>query len=89
MGYDNGYSFHFDFLNQIEFHLVQNRMENCHHAHIPFSLKGIENIVFSVRGQNMPIFSLRVATHGVWREATERVSRWQRVYSVELLRLPV
>ena len=24
-------------LNQMEFHLVQNRKENCHHDHIPFN----------------------------------------------------
>ena len=34
--------------NQMEFHLVQNRKENCHHDHIPFNLKGNGNIVFSV-----------------------------------------
>ena len=34
--------------NQMEFHLVQNRKENCHHDHIPFNLKGNVNIVFSV-----------------------------------------
>ena len=38
-------SFPFDFKNQMEFHLVQNRKENCH---IPFNLKGNGNIVFSV-----------------------------------------
>ena len=48
MGYDRGDSFPFDFLNQMEFHLVQNRMENCHQDHIPFTVKGIEDIVFSV-----------------------------------------
>ena len=32
-------------LNQMEFHLVQNRKENCHHDDIPFNLKGIGNIV--------------------------------------------
>ena len=35
-------------LNQIEFHLVQNRKESCHHDHIPFNLKGNGNKVFSV-----------------------------------------
>ena len=35
-------------LNQMEFHLVQNRKENCHHDHIPFNVKGNGNIVFSV-----------------------------------------
>ena len=35
-------------LNQIKFHLVQNRKEDCHHDHIPFNLKGIGNVVFSV-----------------------------------------
>ena len=36
-------------LNQMEFQLVQNREEKCHHDHIPFNLKGTGNIVFSVR----------------------------------------
>jgi len=35
-------------LNQIEFHLVQNRKENCHHDHIPFNLKENRIRVFSV-----------------------------------------
>ena len=35
-------------LNQMKFHLVQNRQEYCHHDHIPFNVKGIGNIVFSV-----------------------------------------
>ena len=26
--------------NQMEFHLVQNRKENCHHDQIPFNVKG-------------------------------------------------
>ena len=35
-------------LNQMVFHLVQNRKENCNHDHIPFNVKGNGNIVFSV-----------------------------------------
>ena len=35
-------------LNQMEFHLVQNRTENCHHDDIPFIVKGNGTIVFSV-----------------------------------------
>ena len=35
-------------LNKIDFHLVQNQKENCHHDHIPFNVKGNGNIVFSV-----------------------------------------
>ena len=35
-------------LNEMDFHLVQNRKENCHHDHIPFNVKGNGNIVFSV-----------------------------------------
>ena len=38
----------FSILNQMDFHLVQNRKENCHHDHIPFNVKGNGNIVFSV-----------------------------------------
>ena len=47
MRYDRGDSF-LSFLNQMEFHLVQNRKENCPHDHIPFNMEGNENIVFSV-----------------------------------------
>ena len=35
-------------LNQIEYHLVQNRKENCYHDHIPLNVKGNVNVVFSV-----------------------------------------
>ena len=48
MGYDRGDSFPFN-LNQIDFHLVQNRKENCLHDHIPLNVEGNRNIVFSVR----------------------------------------
>ena len=32
----------------MEFHLVQNRKENCHRDHIPFNFKGNRILVFSV-----------------------------------------
>ena len=35
-------------LNQMEFHLVQNRKEKCHYDHIQFNVKGNGDIVFSV-----------------------------------------
>ena len=38
----------FSILNQMEFHLVQNRKENSHHDHILFNVKGIGNKVYSV-----------------------------------------
>ena len=38
-------------LNQMDFHLVQNQKESCHHDHIPFNVKGNGNRVFSVYGQ--------------------------------------
>ena len=47
MGYGRGDSFPFD-LNQMEFHLVQNRKESCHRDHIPFNVKGNGIGVFSV-----------------------------------------
>ena len=57
MEYDRGDSFPFNFLNQMEFHLVQNRKENCHHDHIPFNVKGNGYIVLSVyRNFLMPPF---------------------------------
>ena len=40
-------------LNQMEIHLVQNRMENCRHDHIPFDVKGNGNVVFSVNMQSV------------------------------------
>ena len=36
-------------LNQMEFHLVQNRNEYYHHGHIPFNVNGNGNIFFSVQ----------------------------------------
>ena len=51
MGYDRGDSFPFDFLNQMDFHLVQNQKENCHHDHIPFNSKGNGIRVLSVKEQ--------------------------------------
>ena len=53
MGYDRGDSFPFDFEPNMDFYLVQNRKENCHHDHIPFNVKGDENTVFSV-GRKLP-----------------------------------
>ena len=35
-------------LNKMEFHMVQNRKENCHHDRIQISVKGNGNLVFSV-----------------------------------------
>ena len=46
MGYDRGESF-LSILNQMKFHLVQNRKENCHHDYIPFNVK-VKYIFFSV-----------------------------------------
>ena len=45
------WQFSFRFWKKIEFHLVQNRNENCHHDHIPFNLKGNGNRVFSVKAE--------------------------------------
>ena len=42
------WQFSFRFLNQMEFHLVQNWKGNCHHDHIPFNLNGNVDILFSV-----------------------------------------
>ena len=44
MGYERGDSFPFDFLNQVEFYLVQNQKENCRHNHIPFNVEGNGNV---------------------------------------------
>ena len=51
MGYDRGDSF-LSILNHMDFHLVQNRKENCHHDHIPFNMEGNGIRVFSVYRAN-------------------------------------
>ena len=43
------WQFFFSILNQMQFHLVQNQKENCHHDLIPFNIKGNGNIVLSVQ----------------------------------------
>ena len=54
MGYDRGDSFPFDFEpNGIPFG-SENRKENCHHDHIPFTVKGIGSIVSSVQTGKPP-----------------------------------
>ena len=51
----------------MEFHLVQNRKEKCHHDHIPFNLKGNGNIVFSVYYMETVDIFYRIAhTVNVW-----------------------
>ena len=35
-------------LNEMDFHLVKNRKENCHHDQTPFNMKGNGILVFSV-----------------------------------------
>ena len=52
MGYDRGGdSFPFDFLNQLEFHLCSKDRNRklSNNDHIPFSVIGNGNIVFSVQ----------------------------------------
>ena len=34
-------------LGKINFHLVQNQKENCHHDHIPFNAKGNGNMLIN------------------------------------------
>ena len=46
-------------MNRMEFHLIQNQKQNCHHDHIPFNLKGNGNIVFSVKGTTLAFNSPR------------------------------
>ena len=57
MEYDRGDRFPFDFLNQIEIHLVQIQKENGHHDHIPFNVKGngirvFQCGIFTILGSN-------------------------------------
>ena len=39
-------------LNQMEFHLVQNRRENCRHDHIQLNLKGKEILLISMHSMD-------------------------------------
>ena len=39
----------FSILNQMEFHLVQNRKDNYYHDHIPFNVKENRILVYSVQ----------------------------------------
>ena len=52
-------------LNQIEFHLVQNRKENCFHDHIPFSVKLNGNIVFSLQCDGKTTTTRRTAVREI------------------------
>ena len=50
-------------LNQKEFHLAQNRKENCDHDHITFSLNGNGNLFFRMQPL-FPLMYLAQCTHG-------------------------
>ena len=66
-------------LNQMDFHLVQNRKENCHHDQIPFNAKGNGNIVFSVWRLMIRESSLvypRERNHLTDRESDELLVPW-------------
>ena len=67
MGYDRGDSVSDDYFNQMEFNLFQNQKENCHHDHIPFNIKRIGNIVFSVCVK-LNIWFLSLTVLGFWAE---------------------
>ena len=64
-------------LNQMDFHLVQIRKENCHHDHIPFNVEGNGNIDFSVYSQKQQRWDVqlseRLASLGI-RETQLRAS---------------
>ena len=57
MGYDRGDSFPFDSEPNGSPIGSENGNENCHHDHIPFNVKGIGNIVFSVYIKYILIYS--------------------------------
>ena len=60
MGYGCGDSFPIDFEpNEIPFG-SENRKENCHHDHIPFSMKGNGILVFSVQNQHLQTESIGI-----------------------------
>ena len=66
-------------LNQMEFYLVQNRMENCRHDHIPFNVKGNEIIVFSVYAPNIYIYiQSSVKYDQIWNVITLFRLIWRR-----------
>ena len=58
MRYDRGDSVPFDYKpNGIPIG-SENVKENCHHEHIPFNVKGIGSIVFSVQDSDAPWYCL-------------------------------
>ena len=60
MGYDRGDSFPFDFEPNGILFGSENWKENCHHEHIPFNVKGIGSIVFSVYNNETSIIHISV-----------------------------
>ena len=51
-------------LNKMEFHLVKNKIKNCHQDHIPFNLKVIGNIVYI--SYYFTSIYLIVLSHRIW-----------------------
>ena len=80
MGCDRGDCFLFDFMDQMDIYLVQNSMENCHHDHISFNMKG--NLFFSVHCQlietdfhdNVTVINFRVIMQ------TNHIHTWYGIY---------
>ena len=58
---DDSFPFYFE-PNGISF--GSKSKENCHQDHIPFDVKGNENIVFSVKG-NQPAWDVWMSEHFV------------------------
>ena len=63
-------------LNQIDFHLAQNREENCHHDQIPFNVKGNGSIVFSV--WSMVVKRMQIRWQSIWRRQKCRIEFFLR-----------
>ena len=51
-------------LSQMEFHLVQNRKEHCHHDYIPFDMKGNKSLVFSSWQNDCLYLTRGIKAHG-------------------------
>ena len=72
-------------LNQLEFHLAQNWKKNYHHDHIPFNLKGNENIVLSVHGFEfiqmwLDNWILRIVIYILWKYCTNKIYPYNYSY---------
>ena len=67
-------------LNRMEFYLVQNRKEYCHHDHIPFNVKENGSIVFSVCRYYQEVFTVKVKIRLYYKDLLMDYEKVPRYY---------